>query len=177
MPNVVIVGDMIRGFCEPRYPLYVGESIREIIPRIQELLRRELEKGSRIIYVCDRHTPDDAEFCMFPRHCVVGTPETEVIPELAPYPGEVIYKNRFSSFFGTDLDRRLKEIGPEKIIVCGDCTSICVLFTVADARFRDYTVDVYKDCVADFDPESHAFALKHMEKVLGARILSLEESK
>ena len=174
MANVVIVGDMIRGFCEPGYPLYVGEAIREIIPRVQELLRRETEKGSRIIYICDCHSPDDQEFSMFPPHCVAGSAETEVIPELRQFPGDVVYKNRFSAFYGTDLEKRLQEIGPERVIVCGDCTSICVLFTVADARFRGYAVDVYKDCVADFDPEAHAFALKHMERVLGARLVSLE---
>ncbi len=175
MANVVLVGDMVRGFCEPGYPLYVGDAIRGIIPRVQVLLRREVAKGSRIIYICDCHSPDDAEFSMFSPHCVAGTPETEVIPELADFPGEVLYKNRFSAFYGTDLEKRLEELAPDRVIMCGDCTSICVLFTVADARFRGYSVDVYTDCVADFDPEAHAFALKHMERVLGARLVSLGE--
>lgn len=174
MPNIVLVADMIRGFCEPRFPLYV-EGVRDIIPRIQELLRRELAQGSKIIYLCDHHSADDPEFRMFPPHCVAGTAETEVIPELARFPGTIVHKTRFSGFFGTDLDKRLEEEGPEKIAVCGDCTSICILFTVADARYRGYPVDVYKDCVADFDPEAHRFALRHMEKVLGARVISLED--
>ena len=53
-------------------------------------------------------------------------------------------------------------------MVVGNCTNICVLYTVADARFRDYAVEVPADCVATFDPEAHAFALKQMETVLGA---------
>lgn len=174
MPNVVLVIDMLRGFCEPGYPLYVGESIRAIIPMVQELLRRELETGSRVIYVCDRHAPDDLEFRIFPPHCVADTPEAQVIPELAPFPGDIVYKSRYSGFYGTDLEQRLKETRPERVLACGDCTSICVLFTVADARNRDYPVDVYSDCVADFDPEAHAFALRHMERVLGARLVSLK---
>lgn len=175
MANLVLVGDMIRGFCEPGYPLYVGDAIREIIPRVQELLRRETAKGSRVIFICDSHSPDDAEFRMFPPHCVSGTAETEVIPELRDFRGDVVYKSRFSAFFGTGLGEKIGEIGPERIIMCGDCTSICVLFTVADARFRDYPVDVYTDCVADFDAEAHSFALRHMEKVMGARLVSLDE--
>src|SRR3990170_4937424 len=130
MGNVVLVADMIRGFCEPEYPLYVGDSIREIIPRIQELLRRELAKGSQIIYICDCHSQNDAEFRMFSPHCVSGTAETEVIPELREFPGDVLYKSRFSAFYGTDLEQRLEELAPERLIMCGDCTSICVLFTV-----------------------------------------------
>jgi nicotinamidase-related amidase len=175
MPDVVLIIDMLKGFCEAGNPLYVGESIREIIPRVQTLLQRELDRGSRLIFICDHHQPDDPEFQMFPRHCVAGTPEAEVIPELANYPGEVVYKNRYSGFFGTDLEERLKRAKAERILVCGDCTSICVMFTVADARNRDYPVDVYVDCVADFDAEAHAFALKHMERVLGARLVSLDQ--
>ena len=52
----------------------------------------------------------------------------------------------------------------------GNCTNICVLYTVADARFRDYAVEVPADCVATFDPEAHEFALKQMETVLGAKV-------
>jgi nicotinamidase-related amidase len=85
--------------------------------------------------------------------------------------GTIIPKRRYSGFFDTDLDERLKALKPEKLIICGVCTDICVMHTVADARNRDYPVEVPKDCVASFDPEAHAFALKHMEKVLGAKII------
>ncbi len=49
MPNVVLVVDMVRGFCEEGHNLYVGPTIREIIPRVQSLLRREKAGGSHII--------------------------------------------------------------------------------------------------------------------------------
>lgn len=177
MASAVLVADMIRGFCEPGYPLYVGDSIREIIPRIQALLDRELEKGSKIFFLCDNHTPDDPEFQMFAPHCIQGTVETEIIPELARYPGEIITKRRYSAFYGTDLGQRLLDLQPDKLIICGDCTSICVLFTAADAVNRGYTVDVLADCVADFDPEAHRFALRHMQRILGVRLVTLEEPK
>src|SRR5947209_13797453 len=83
MANVVIVADMVRGFCEEGHNLYVGPTIREIIPRIQELLKREKAVGSHIIFICDTHDPDDKEFEMFPPHCIRGTDEPDVIPELA----------------------------------------------------------------------------------------------
>lgn len=172
MSNAVLVIDMLRGFLEEG-PLYCGDGARGIVPQAQRLLRREREAGSQLIYVCDRHAPDDLEFKMFPPHCVAGDREAEIIPELTPYPGLVIPKTRYSGFYGTDLDQQLKNIRPERLLVCGTCTSICVLFTVADARNRDYPVDVYADCVVDFDEEAHAFALKHMERVLGARLVGL----
>ena len=55
--------------------------------------------------------------------------------------------------------------------MCGVCTDICVMHTTADARNRDYGVDVPIDCVASFDPDAHRYALDHMEKILGAKLI------
>jgi len=177
MANVVLVIDMLRGFLEEGYPLYCGARARRIIPGVQSLLEQELAQGSKIFFLCDHHTPDDPEFKMFPPHCIEGTAETEVIPELAGYEGEVIPKRRFSGFFDTLLEKTLKQVKPEKLVVCGVCTHICVMHTVADARNRDYQVEVPVDCVASFDEKAHHFALEHMEKTLGAKLTSVRTSQ
>jgi nicotinamidase/pyrazinamidase len=163
---------MLRGFLEKGYPLYCGAETRRIIPNVQSLLERELAQGAKAFFICDHHAPDDNEFKMFPPHCVEGTAEAEVIPELARYEGEIIPKRRYSAFFDTPLEKKLRELEPEKLIVCGVCTDICVLHTVADARNRDYEVEVPVDCVASFDEKAHRFALEHMEKILGAELTS-----
>jgi len=175
MANVVLVIDMLRGFLEPGYPLYCGDEARRIIPNVQRLLREEQARGSHIFFIRDTHEPDDKEFQMFPPHCIRGSVENEVIPELQPFPGEHIAKNRYSAFFNTELERRLEELKPEKVIAVGVCTDICVLHTVADARNRDYQVEVPADCVASFDAEAHRWALRHMERVLGARVVGVPQ--
>ena len=139
---------------------------------MKELIEREVAVGSDVIFICDTHDPDDLEFQMFPVHCLRGTEEAEVIPELASYPGELVRKRRYSAFFETDLEERLKALAPDKLIICGVCTDICVLHTAADARNRDYAVEVPTDCVASFDQEAHRNALQHMERILGARLVS-----
>jgi len=173
MANAVIVVDMQRGFLEKGHPLFCGEEARKSIPNVKKLLERELAKGSALFFTADTHEPDDKEFQMFPPHCIKGTEEAEIIPELADFvaKGTLIPKRRFSGFFETDLAERLKRLAPDKLIVCGVCTDICVMHTVADARNRDYAVEVPANCVASFDPEAHEFAMKHMEKVLGAKIV------
>jgi nicotinamidase/pyrazinamidase len=174
MANAVLVVDMLRGFLEEGYPLYMGEECRSIIPNIKRLLESESAAGAKIFFICDNHAPDDLEFKMFPPHCIEGTIETEVIPELASYSGEIIPKRRYSGFFDTELEEKLKQLNPEKLIVCGVATNICVMHTVADARNRDYEVEVPVDCVASFNEEAHRFALDHIEKVLGARLTAAE---
>ena len=196
MPNVVLVVDMVRGFLEPGHNLYCGDAAREIIPNVQELLKRETEAGSQVLFISDHHDPDDLEFQIFPVHCVKGTEEPNVISELAgfvtPPPGNtatpsivtpsivtpstatpfnVVTKNRYSGFFNTDLAQRLERLNPDKLVICGVCTDICVLHTTSDARNRDYTVEVPRDCVASFDPEAHDWALRHLQRILGAKVV------
>ena len=176
MANAVLVVDMVGGFLEEGYPLYCGARARRIIPNVQSLLEQELAQGSTVFFLCDHHSPDDPEFKIFPPHCLEGTAEAEVIPELARYQGEVIPKRRYSAFFDTPLEEKLKQLKPEKLIICGVCTDICVLHTVADARNRDYRVEVPVDCVASFDEKAHHFALEYMEKTLGAKLTSFRVS-
>jgi nicotinate phosphoribosyltransferase len=170
MSRVVLVIDMVRGFMEEGYPLYCGARARHIIPNIQKLLENELAQGSTILYLCDQHAEDDREFDMFPAHCVKGSVETEIIPELSGYPGEIIPKTRFTCFLDTTLQEKLDELKADTLVLCGVCTDICVLHTVEDALNRGYNVEIPVDCVTSFNEKAHYFALEHMEKVLGAKL-------
>jgi nicotinamidase-related amidase len=174
MNRAILVIDMLRGFLEPDYPLYIGEGPRRVISRIQRLVERELRRGAKLFFICDNHDPDDLEFKMFPPHCIAGTPEAEIVPGLAVYPGEIIPKRRYSGFFETPLEAKLKELQPVKLVICGVLTNICVLHTAADARNRDYEVEIPVDCVASPDEAAHGFALEHMEKVLGVTLIKME---
>jgi nicotinamidase/pyrazinamidase len=172
MVNVVIVVDMQKGFMDAEGTLFCGDSAREIIPQVRACVERERSDGAALFFTQDSHVPDDEEFQMFPPHCVVGSRDEEVIDELAGLAAEgtIVKKRRYSAFFETDLAERLAALGPEKVVVTGVCTDICVLHTVADLRNRDYAVEVPADCVASFDPEQHEWALGHMDKILGATI-------
>ena len=142
-------------------------------PQDSGLAGAETAAGSKVLFISDHHLPDDLEFQIFPVHCVIGTEEPEVIPELAGYltGDNLVPKNRYSGFFNTDLEQRLTALQPDKVIVCGVCTDICVLHTTSDARNRDYTVEVPADCVATFDSDAHTWALGHLEKILGAKVV------
>ena len=172
MANVVIVVDMQKGFMDAEGTLYCGDAAREIIPRVRARVEREKEDGAVAFFTQDSHAPDDEEFEMFPPHCVIDSRDEEIIGELSGLAaaGRMVKKRRYSAFFDTDLAEQLAALGPEKVVVTGVCTDICVLHTVADLRNRDYAVEVPADCVASFDPEQHEWALGHMDKILGATI-------
>jgi len=170
--QALLVIDMLVDFLEEAGSLYCGEGSRQIIPRVAAKIAEARQAGIPVIYICDQHRPDDPEFDMFPPHCIAGTPGGEVVKELAPRPPErVIPKRRYSGFFSTDLDLTLRELGVEEIWLVGVCTNICVLYTAADARMLNYRVTVFQDCVASFDQDAHASALKELERTLGARVV------
>jgi nicotinamidase-related amidase len=168
----LIVTDMLRDFIDPQGALYVGPRGREIIPFVVQKIEEVRAQGGVVVYVCDAHAPDDREFKYFAPHAVKGTWGAALIPELTLKPSDYrVEKTRYSCFYNTDLEEILKKEQVEAIEVVGVCTSICVMETVKEAFDRDIPTLVYREGVADFDPEAHAFALKHMARVLGAQVV------
>ncbi|WP_354214138.1 MULTISPECIES: isochorismatase family cysteine hydrolase [unclassified Bradyrhizobium] len=52
----------------------------------------------------------------------------------------MLYKPRYRSFTGTDLDQLLRGNGIDSIIVTGICTNICCETTAREAGMKDYHV-------------------------------------
>jgi nicotinamidase/pyrazinamidase len=173
MNKVLIVVDMLDGFLRPGRALYCGRQSEDIIPFVRAKVEEYGKSGELVIFVADNHDPEDLEFQRFPKHCVAGTPESEVISELKGLAKNSIYlpKKRYSAFHGTDLEKRLKKLKPDLVEVVGVCTNICVLYTVEELRNRDIPTRVYRAGVASFDNEAHEWALKQMQSVLGAEII------
>ncbi len=168
----LIVADMLRDFIEPDGALYVGPPGREIIPFIARRAREVRSQGGVVIYVCDAHAPDDREFKLFGPHAVKGSRGAEIIGELQPQPGDYrVEKPSYSCFYNTELDDLLRREQVERVEVVGVCTSICVLETVSELFHRGIPTVVFRQGVADFDPEAHAFALRHMERIFGAEVV------
>jgi len=171
LSTALLVVDMLNDFASEKGALYVPEA-RKIISNIRKILVAARESGAPVFYVCDAHLPDDLEFKFYPPHAVRRTWGAEVIDELKPAANEVVvYKRRYSGFFGTDLDLALRERSVDKLIVTGVLTDICVLYTVADAFFRGYTVLVVSDGTASLSEDRHRWALEHMREVLKAEVI------
>jgi nicotinamidase-related amidase len=100
---------------------------------------------------------------------IEGAPVTEVVPALAPRPGEhTVFKHRYSAFDNTDLEHLLRNLEVETLIIAGVNTNNCVLCACFDAFNRDYRVVVLKDVCASMNgPDYHDAALKLIEAALG----------
>jgi nicotinamidase-related amidase len=168
----LIVADMLNDFIDPKGALFVGQAGRDIIPFIANKMEETRARGGVVVFACDAHVMDDREFKFFGRHAVQGTWGAEIIPELEVKPGDYkVEKTRYSCFYKTNMEDILRQEQVEQVAVVGVCTSICVMETVKELFDRDFPTVVYKDGVADFNPEAHAFALKHMDRVMGAKVM------
>jgi nicotinamidase-related amidase len=156
----VFVVDMIKGFCE------VGAMsdirITDIIPNIEKLLTLPSQVKEAIFFI-DAHEEDAIEFNSFPKHCVKGTEEAEIVDALQPYVtslDNVIYKNSTNGFH--ELQTYQEEIlqhptSIKEIIISGCCTDICVfqfaltLKTWLNAKDIAMRVIIPVDCVDTYD--------------------------
>ena len=170
--TALIVVDMLNDFVSDRGILYCGRSSREIIPFIKNEIENTRKENGLVIFLQDSHEEEDLEFKMFPKHSVEGTWGSQIIDEIEVKPEDIVIpKRRFSGFFETNLEEVLKENNISDVKIVGVCTSICVMDTVGGLRNRDYPVTVYRDGVADFNPEAHEFSLKRMKRTYGVEVI------
>ena len=107
------------------------------------------------------------------RTLIRDTWNTEIVSELKPHSDDiVIWKNRFSGFYQTELDSVLKRLNAKYVVITGCTTSVCVESTIRDATFRDYSPVLLADCTAepigrDLPASNHDASLLLIENLFG----------
>ncbi|ODN30244.1 cysteine hydrolase family protein [Fervidobacterium thailandense] len=172
--KALLIIDLQNDFAKPGGALYFNGAERVVGP-ILELVKKFKEEGLPIIYTRDYHDENDYEFQIWGTHCVGGTYGSEIVDELkeALEGYEKVYeirKTRYSAFYGTNLEKLLKDLGVTEVHVGGLVTHICVLFTVEELRNRGIETIVHVKAVDSFDKSMHEFALREMKEVLLAKL-------
>ena len=183
----LILIDMQRDFLEPAGYLaamgYDLGGVRSAIEPARRLLAAARGAGLCILHTRQGYRPDLAEVPPHKlariqagqssigtpgplgRFLIRGEPGFQIIPELAPAPGEfVIDKTANSAFWGTDLAAILAAQGIHALILAGVTTDVCVHCTLREANDRGFECLVARDACGSGDAEAHRAAL-HMVTV------------
>ena len=101
-------------------------------------------------------------------HCIEGTDGWQIVDSLMEVLlGKTTFVNKptFGSYDLVDIIMEDFKDSPEEIIICGYCTSICVMANVVilRAKYPNVKITVKADLCGDIDEESHKAALKVLQ--------------
>lgn len=158
--DVLVVVDMVNGFAEEG-ALY-SPRIRGIREAVAEAM--DAFDGCDRLLLRDAHGPGSAEFGHYPPHCLYGTPESELVPEIEERLAEkdrVFTKNSTNAMESPWFRTAFEELactGRRRFVLVGDCTDICILQGGLSMRawfdehdHRDAEVGVLLPAVETFD--------------------------
>jgi ureidoacrylate peracid hydrolase len=172
--TAVLVVDMLNEFLEEGGVMVLPEG-RDLYGPLTRLIQAARRAGVPVIWASDEHPEQDKEFEKRIPHCIEGTWGAQVVDALKPDEGDYrVRKRRYSGFYETDLDLRLRELGIETVITTGIVTNICVRSTVHDAFFRGYKVIVPVECVAATSEREQQSSLYDIDTHFGV-VAGLEE--
>lgn len=186
----LVVVDLQNDFADPSGSLAVAGGER-VVTASNEAVRHATDAGATVVATQDWHPESTPHFAkdggIWPVHCVGGTWGAELHPDVAlPVDAPRVRKGEhgedgYSGFtmrdpvsgdeIPTELEPLLRELGVQRVVVCGLATDYCVKATALDAVRLGFEVELLSEAVAavNLDPDDGDRALAEMAEA-GVRI-------
>lgn len=172
--TAVIVIDMLNPYDhEDAEPLMA--SVRRVLPQLRQLVDAATRHDLEIVYVNDNHGDWSAGRPELVARALGGNAPDLVEPIVPAEHLPFVVKARHSIFYQTLLEYMLRQEGIDRIMLTGQVTEQCILYSALDGYVRHFDVVVSRDCVAHIEEEFAEAALKMMERNMHAEVASTVE--
>jgi nicotinamidase-related amidase len=170
----LIVIDMLNPYDHQDADL-LAENVEEMVEPLRGLIARARESDDvQLMYVNDNYGDFSTTRDHMVERALKGRHPHLVEPIVPPEGCPFLSKVRHSAFYGTALEYLLLREGIEEIVLAGQVTEQCILYSALDAYVRHLRIRVPRDAVAHLDPSLGEAALRMMERNMRADIVTAE---
>ena len=174
--TALVVVDMLNTY-EHEDAEALTRSVREVLPNVRELVERAGDSDDvEVVYVNDLYGQWNAGRAELLERVLQGRYRDLVEPVAPAEDALFMVKARHSIFFETPLEYMLRQQGVEKLVLVGQVTEQCILYSALDAYLRGYEVVVPPDANAHIYADLAEAALKMMQRNMHAAIVPAAEA-
>jgi nicotinamidase-related amidase len=168
--SALIVTDMLNRY-EHEDAEQLMASVRHALPGVRALLDSASEHEMTVVYVNDNHDDWSAGRDELVAWALSGSGSELIEPIIPRDDFAFVVKARHSGFYETQLDYLLRRQRTQRLVLAGQVTEQCILYSALDAYVRHYEVVVARDAVAHIHPELAEAALEMMRRNMRASII------
>ena len=151
------------------------ESAEEVVPVLGTLVERARDAGAPVIYVNDNFGEWRSDHRALVEEAVSGEHGSLVEPIVPDEDAMFVVKARHSIFYETPLEYLLDQEDIEEVVLTGQATEQCILYSALDAHIRHIPVIVPRDAVAHIHEDLAEAALRMMEVNMEAEVVDADE--
>ena len=174
--SALIVTDMLNPY-EHDDADQLTRSVEQVVPKLRTLVERAREEDVLTIYVNDNFGAWNSDREELIRTALDGRFPQLVEPLVPSDDTLFVLKARHSIFFQTPLEYLLAQKDVERVVLAGQVTEQCILYSALDAFVRHIEVAVPRDAVAHIHEELAEPALRMMEVNMGADVGPADECR
>ncbi len=151
------------------------ENVEQTLPKMQELVRRAREQEAPIIYVNDNMGEWRSDRDKLVEEVMQGEHAELVRPIVPEEDTMFVVKARHSIFYETPLEYLVRQEEIDRLVLVGQVTEQCILYSALDAHIRHIPIVVPRDAVAHIDSELADAALRMMELNMEAAVVDADQ--
>lgn len=169
--TALIVVDMLNRY-EHADAQPLMESVSEMLPHLCSLIASAREHGVLVVYVNDNYEDWTAGRRELAAAALGGPDPSLVKPILPPDDAPFVVKSRHSVFYSTGLEYLLRSQEVKRLVLSGQVTEQCILYSALDAYVRHFEVVIPRDSVAHINSDLAEAALAMMERNMRAEVVA-----